>query len=246
MKYGYCNYSVQWWELQTPGIAISFAAGLQRSDFYGTIPLTVKILAASDQVVDRMYSLAPKGHFRGVEIILGCGDLPYTYLEFIVTALNVPLFYVPGNHDPQYHPQRTASYAEGGFNLDLKTAYCKKTLIGGFGGSIRYRPDGVNQYTQSEAYLRAFEMLPRLLLNRIRHGRFMDILISHSPPFGIHDDSDPAHQGFKALNWLIRIAKPRCHLHGHTHFYRNNLKEQESIHNGTRIINVFPYKVLDI
>ena len=52
--------------------------------------------------------------------------------------------------------------AEGGSNLDLKLIRHKKFLIGGFGGSIRYRPDGTNQYTQTEAYLRAFRMLPRL------------------------------------------------------------------------------------
>lgn len=193
-----------------------------------------------------MYTLVSSGHFQGVELILGCGDLPYTYLEYIVTMLNVPMYYVPGNHDPQFDPINKRSRAEGGFNLDLKTACHKNTLIGGFGGCIRYRPDGVNQYTQSEAYGRAFRLLPQLLANRIKHGRAMDILISHSPPFGIHDDSDLAHHGFKALNWIIRIAKPRCHFHGHTHFYRNNLEDQETIVGQTKIINVYPYKLLEI
>ncbi len=196
--------------------------------------------------MERIYTLVPSGHFQGVELILGCGDLPYTYLEYIVTMLNVPMYYIPGNHDPQFDLMDKRSRAEGGSNLDLKTARHNNILIGGFGGCIRYRPDGVNQYTQSEAYRRAFRLLPQLLINRIKHGRAMDILISHSPPFHIHDDSDLAHQGLKALNWLNRIAKPRYHLHGHTHFYRNNLEDQETLFNQTRIINVYPYKILEI
>ncbi len=207
---------------------------------------TVNILAVSDQVLDRMYTLAPSGHFQGVEIILGCGDLPYSYLEYLVTLLNVQMCYVPGNHDPQYDLMNKRSRAEGGSNLDLKTACHKNVLIGGFGGSIRYRPDGINQYTQSEARLRAFRMLPALLLNRIKYGRAMDILISHSPPFGIHDDLDSAHNGLKALNWIIHIAKPRYHFHGHTHFYKNNLETQESMVGKTKVINVYPYKILEV
>jgi Icc-related predicted phosphoesterase len=206
----------------------------------------VKILAVSDQVVERVYSLAPSGHFKGAELILGCGDLPYTYLEYLVTVLSVPLYYVPGNHDPNFNLRDARSKAEGGSNLDLKTVCHKNTLIGGFGGSIRYRPDGSNQYTQSEAYARAFKMAPGLLLNRIRYGRALDILISHSPPFGIHDDTDNAHHGLKALNWLIGFAKPRHHFHGHTHFYRNNIADNITVSGSTRIINVFPYRLVEI
>lgn len=220
-------------------------AVLHENHFYGTIT-TVKILAVSDQVVERMYTLAPGGHFKGIEILLGCGDLPYSYLEYLITVLNVQMCYVPGNHDPRYNLADKRSRAGGGSNLDLKTACHKNILIGGFGGCIRYRPDGVNQYTQSEAYLRAFRMLPRLLLNRIKHGRAMDILISHSPPFKIHDDLDTAHNGLKALNWLIRIAQPRFHLHGHTHFYKNNLEAQESMAGTTKVINVYPYKIVEV
>lgn len=207
----------------------------------------VKILAVSDQVIDRMYTLVPGGHFQEVGLILGCGDLPYAYLEFIVTMLNVPMYYVPGNHDPQHNLADQRASAEGGLNLDLKTACHKNILIGGFGGCIRYRPDGTNQYTQADAYLRAFKMIPQLLANRIHYGRALDMLISHSPPFGIHDDIlDPAHHGFKALNWLARIARPRYLLHGHTHFYRNNLEPQVTGIGDTKVMNVYPYKILEV
>lgn len=205
----------------------------------------MKILAVSDQAVDRIYTLASNGHFRDTELILGCGDMPYAYLEYLVTMVNVPMYYVPGNHDPRFDLRSEKTHAEGGSNLDLKTLRFKKFLIGGFGGSIRYRPDGVNQYTQTEAYLRAFSMLPRLLLNRMQYGRALDILISHSPPFGIHDDSDPAHNGLKALNWLIRAAQPRYLFHGHTHFYKRNLASPETTIGITKLINVYPYKTIE-
>jgi Icc-related predicted phosphoesterase len=205
----------------------------------------VKILAVSDQVVERMYALSSNGHFQDAELIIGCGDMPYAYLEYLVTVLNVPMYYVPGNHDPRFDPRSEKAHAEGGSNLDLKITRYKTFLIGGFGGSIRYRPDGVNQYTQAEAYLRAFSLLPRLILNRMQYGRALDILISHSPPFGIHDDSDPAHNGLKALNWLIRIARPRYHIHGHTHFYKRNLANAETSIGITKVINVYPYKTFE-
>ena len=193
-----------------------------------------------------MYKLSSSGHFQDVELILGCGDLPYEYLEYLVTVLNVQMMYVPGNHDPGYELTKRETHAEGGVNLDLKTVRHNKFLIGGLGGCIRYRPDGINQYTQTEAYLRVVGMLPRLLLNRLQYGRALDILISHSPPFGIHDDSDPAHHGLKALNWLIRIAQPRYHFHGHIHVYKRNLENIETTVGLTRIINVYPYKTIEV
>lgn len=206
----------------------------------------MKILAVSDEVVERLYSLCNHGHFSDVRLILGCGDLPYPYLENLVTLLNVPLLYVPGNHDPEYEPQNALTRAEGGSNLDLKLIRHNNLLIAGFGGSIRYRPDGTNQYTQYEAYLRAAGLLPQFAWNRIRHGRVLDILITHSPPFGIHDDDTHAHQGLKAINWLIRVARPRLHLHGHVHFHRGNLAASDTVLEATRIINVYPYKVLEV
>lgn len=206
----------------------------------------IKILAVSDQVVERIYTLATGGHFRDVDLIIGCGDLPYTYLEYLVSVLNVPLYYVPGNHDPVYNPSRSLSHAEGGLNLDLKTAFVEGLFLAGFGGCIRYRPDGVNQYTQQQAFLRAYTLLIRLLNNQIRHGRRLDILITHSPPFGIHDEKTLAHEGLKALNLLIRQTQPRYLFHGHTHFYRNNLEDAVTQTGSTTVMNVFPYKLIEI
>jgi Icc-related predicted phosphoesterase len=204
----------------------------------------MKILAVSDQVIERVYPLASQGHFHEVSLILACGDLPYTYLEYLVSVVNVPLYYVPGNHDPVHDPNRSAARAEGCANLDLRLARDRGLTLAGFGGSVRYRPDGVNQYTQGEATMRALRMLPSLLLNRLR-GQYVDVLISHSPPFGIHD-SDRAHTGLKALNLLMRWARPRYLLHGHTHFFRTNLEASDTQILETRVINVFPYKVIEI
>jgi len=206
----------------------------------------VNILAVSDEVVERLYSLCGSGHFRDIELILGCGDLPYPYLENLVTLLNVPLLYVPGNHDPSHDPQKDLAHVEGGSNLDLKSTRHKGFLICGFGGSILYRPDGANQYTQAQAYFRAFRLLPRLILNRAHYGRTLDILITHSPPFGIHDEETQAHRGLKAINWLLRVARPRYHFHGHTHFQRRNLSPCQTIHGPTKIVNVFPYKNVEV
>ena len=205
-----------------------------------------KILAVSDQVVERIYTLATDGHFQDVDLIFGCGDLPYTYLEYLVSILNVPLYYVPGNHDPVYNPHRSLSHAEGGLNLDLKTAFVQGLFLAGFGGCIRYRPEGVNQYTQRQAFFRAYTLSIRLLINQKRYGRKLDVLITHSPPLGIHDEETLAHEGFKALNFLINMVQPRYLFHGHTHFYRNNLENAVTQVGRTTIMNIFPYKVIDL
>jgi Icc-related predicted phosphoesterase len=206
----------------------------------------VKILALSDQVVERIYSLVSQGHFAGVELILGCGDLPYSYLEYILSVLNVPLFYVPGNHDPVYNTRFPNARAEGGTNLDLRADSAEGLLLAGLGGCNLYRPDGVNQYTQAEAFARAARLMPRLLWNRLQYGRSLDILITHSPAFGIHDEDEQAHRGLKAINWILSWARPRYHFHGHTHFFRNNLEASITRLGPTTCMNVFPYKLIEI
>ena len=83
----------------------------------------ITVLAVSDQVVERIYPLAENGHFQDVDLIFGCGDLPYTYLEYLVSILNIPLYYVPGNHDPEYNTAQSLAYVEGG--LGQVDAFCQ-------------------------------------------------------------------------------------------------------------------------
>ncbi len=197
-------------------------------------------------VVDRLYAAPLAEHFSDVDMILGCGDLPYEYLEFLVTMIHAPLLYVPGNHDPQYDPNNTASRAEGCENLDLNVRTVKGLNLAGLGGSIRYKPVSPNQYTQAEMYLRCLSILPRLLIQRIQTGRRLDILIAHSPPYGINDDNDPAHIGFLAFRDLIRIFKPRYFLHGHTLVYKGNLLPAMIQMGSTKVINIYPDKLLEV
>lgn len=206
----------------------------------------MKILAVSDMVVDRLYSAKVAERFRDVEIILGCGDLPYEYLEFLVSSMNVPLLYVPGNHDPAYDEKKSTACALGCDNLDGKVRTVKGLNIAGMGGSIRYRPGCSNQYTQSQMYTRLSSFVPKLLWYLPKHGNILDIMIAHSPPRGIHDDDDQAHTGFSAFRFFILNFKPRYFLHGHTMVYKSNIVPPITKVGTTTVINVYPYRIIEI
>jgi Icc-related predicted phosphoesterase len=205
----------------------------------------MKILAVSDQVEERLYSPLLKKTFGDVDILVSCGDLPYNYLEYMLSALNVPMVYVPGNHDPVIKDTDPSSWLEGGTHIDLKLVKIKGLYIAGVGGSIRYRPNGVNQYTQNEMFWRIYPMLPKLLLHRALK-RPLDLLVTHSSPAGIHDDDDEAHKGLRAINLLVKWFKPRYLLHGHTYFYRRNLVSPITEIDNTKVINILPYHLLEI
>ena len=207
---------------------------------------TMKILAVTDEIVERLYTLASSGHFADVKLILSCGDLPYSYLEYLVTMLNVPLCYVPGNHDPLHDSRLSASLAEGCQNLDGRVTRICGLTVAGLGGSPRYHPDGINQYTEAEMSRRTRRLAFSIFWKQTIRGRNLDILITHSPPFGIHDEDTRAHRGLQAINRFIARTKPRYHLHGHVHFQRRNLVSSNTMLGPTQIINVFPYQVIEI
>jgi Icc-related predicted phosphoesterase len=88
-------------------------------------------------------------------------------------------------------------------------------------------------------------MAPRLLWNRLRHGRYLDILITHAPPFGIHDGPDLCHRGFRAFLTFMRWFRPRYLIHGHKHVYRPDEVTQTSYHQ-TEVINTYGYRILEM
>ena len=208
----------------------------------------MKLLALSDEVVEHIYSPQVKKNYGDVDMVLGCGDLPYYYLEFIVSMLDKPLYYVPGNHDrkKQYMSDgRVVQRAEGGVDIDRKAVRHGKWLMAGLGGSIRYRPDGTHMYTEMEMGVRAAPLTVPLVANRLRWGRYLDILVTHSPPRGIHDREDPAHIGFDTFRSFMLRFKPRLLLHGHAHVYRRD-EQTETKFGETTVINVYPYRVIEL
>jgi uncharacterized protein len=206
----------------------------------------MKILAVSDQVDDSLYSPNVVKRFGNVDLVVGCGDLPYAYLEFMVTVLGVPLFYVPGNHDPLYKSEKASCSAEGCENLDGQIMDFNGLTLAGLGGSIRYKPSGFNQYTQAEMAQRVRKLAFLLWGKRLFSKQPLDIFVAHSPPAGIHDDVDRAHNGFKAFNWVIKYLKPQLFLHGHTMFYKTNLESPIAQVGGTRVVNVYPYRLIEL
>jgi hypothetical protein len=208
--------------------------------------LRVKILAVSDVVDERLYHSSVKTNFPAVDLVLGCGDLPYGYLEFLVTVFNVPLLYVPGNHDPHYDSSNPEAQASGCENIDRRIARVAGLTFAGLGGSILYKPSAVNQYTQFQMWCRVVGLAPSLLWSQWRSGRVLDIMVAHSPPLGINDDDDQPHTGFAAFNGLINTFRPRYFLHGHTLAFRHNLEEPHRAPVGTRVININPFRLLEV
>ena len=89
------------------------------------------------------------------------------------------------------------------------------------------------------------KMAPRLHLNRLRHGRALDLLVSHAPPRDVNDRRDPAHRGFETLRGFLEKWRPPYHIHGHVHLYDRSLPYQQRFAD-TDVINVFPYRVLEL
>lgn len=210
----------------------------------------MKLLVIADKVVELLYSQCLVEKFGNVDMVLSCGDLPYYYLEYIVSSLNVPLLYVHGNHDPAveyWADGHEATGPTGCTNVHGCLVREKGLSVAGLEGSIRYKPSGEYQYTNLEMWSKASGFVPAFLLNRLATGHYLDILLTHSPPYGIHNgsDRDRTHVGFKSFLWLMRWFKPRYLLHGHRHVY-NPLEVTETQYEQTVVINVYPYKVLEI
>jgi len=213
----------------------------------------MKILCVSDQIDPLVYSNSIKKRFADVDMILGAGDLPLDYLDFIASSLNKPMFYVFGNHHVQKSPGAFFQAEDDSFQIlqkedsdshvGSKVRREEGMIVAGLGGCMRYNR-GPNQFTEFQMYMEIAKLVPRLLFNRLLRGRFLDILLTHAPPCGIHDKPDRCHQGFKAFLWFIRKFKPRYLVHGHIHLYDlSDVRRTQWM--GTEVINAYGHYVID-
>jgi len=226
----------------------------------------MKILTISDKVDPLLYSPAVRRLFGDVDVILGCGDLPHYYLEYIVTMIGGPLFYVIGNHSlelkhstevsPPRMP-RVPGNANGGVhteqrhepegceNIHGRVVRYHRLLVAGLEGSMRYSDKPDYQYTEREMAGQVRRLVPALAWNRLRYGRFLDILATHAPPAGIHDMPDLCHSGFRALRTFMEHFHPRFLIHGHIHLY-GTADAAETVYRRTRVINSYGYRLIEV
>lgn len=208
----------------------------------------MKLLTVSDKEISLIYSPQIKQRFQDVDLAIGAGDLSYYYLEYIISSLDIPLYFVRGNHakDVEYGIAGPRKEPWGAIDLHRKVVRDPKTglLLAGIEGSLVYNR-GRHQYTQSEMWSMVVNLVPGLIWNKMRYGRFLDIFITHAPPWGIHDEDDPAHQGAKAFNWLIRTFQPTFHIHGHVHVYHPGVITETMV-GRTLVLNTYGYRKLTI
>src|SRR5574344_1958348 len=203
----------------------------------------MRFLCVSDQIDPLVYSPTLKDRYADVDGVLCAGDLPMDYIAFIVPTLSKPTFFVFGHHDlsefryygrtaavNQPNQETEMSHQHGGDYASNKVIRCRhlsfarqdgtKTplLIAGVSGSIRYN-NGQDQYTDREMFWQLIGLVPSLLFNKLKYGRYCDIFLTHASPRHIHDKEDPCHKGFECFNWFIRKFSPTLMVHGHIHLY---------------------------
>jgi calcineurin-like phosphoesterase family protein len=210
-----------------------------------------RILAIADEVDEGLYT--DKLQRLHPDLVVAAGDLPFDYLEYIVSTLDVPLVFVPGNHDaelrssdPTWTPLGTDAPERGPLgceNADGRVLVAAGLRIAGLGGSMRYRR-GPNQYTEAEMRWRARGLSFRIRLNPFRAARKLDILLTHAPPLGWGSQDDLAHRGFAAFLPLVKDLAPKLLIHGHLHPYGQSKPERQL--GGTRIINAVPLRLIEI
>jgi uncharacterized protein len=217
----------------------------------------MKLLCVADHVDPLIYSSGLKSRFPDVDLVLSAGDLSLDYYDFIVSSLNKPLYFVFGNHhledsqryrgavDPFTRPEeRWHVRGVGAVHLHGRVLLAKGLLIAGLGGSIWYN-GGDNQFTDFGMFLVMLRLIPSLLWNRLVRGRFLDVLVTHSPPYGINDLPDPCHTGFRVLLWFLRTFRPRFLVHGHVHLYDRNAA-REAHYGDTTIVNAYDHAVIEM
>ncbi len=212
--------------------------------------MKLTVLAVTDEVDPRIYSTSVRDRMGDVDFVISCGDLPATYLEFLTDSLHKDVFYVLGNHAEELvrEGQRgVLRHPMGCIDLGFKVVRDPRTgvIFAGLPGSPKYLEHAPVQFSERQMRWRIMRMLPRLLWNRIRYGRAVDILVTHAPPRDVGDREDVAHRGFESMRWLVKWARPQYQVHGHVHLYDRSLGNSLRLHD-TDVINVYPYQKLEL
>lgn len=170
-----------------------------------------------------------------------------------MSLADVPLLYVPGNHDPSLRPPDTTFSPlraepvrpgpSGCDNIDGRVVDMSGLRVAGLGGCLRYR-EGANQYTQGQMRRRVLGIELKVRLMSMRRGRKLDVVVTHAPPFGTSTAADAAHLGFVSFHQLMSDQHPQALIHGHIHPY-GRVQPELDLH-GTRIVNAVPSRLVEV
>ena len=232
----------------------------------------MKILCLSDYVDPLIYNQNIRETFGDIDLVLCAGDLPLDYIDFVVTMLNKPTYFIFGNHNLKdfayYHKtalnspevlqsdHRKDNFGHGGIYAGFKviedkdliiedpvTGKKRPLLIAGVSGSLEYNK-GLNQYTEWQMKRHLRRMIPALIKNKIKYGRYLDILLTHASPRHIHDKEDPCHKGFECYNWFIKKFRPSYLIHGHIHLY--DMREKRiTVSEDTTVVNAYAHWIIE-
>ena len=196
----------------------------------------MNILLVSDIVAPELSGPFDPQPFDGVDLAISCGDLPPEYLTAIRDRLNVPLYYVRGNHDIRY---------QGAPPVGCMNIHCRRLSFGGLKimgleGS-RWYNGGPIQYHENQMRRMIWRMVPRLWLTG-----GVDLVVTHAPPRHVHDAEDPCHRGFKSYLKLIRRFNPRYFIHGHIHTQFADSTQRVTRVGNTDVINAVGFHLLEI
>lgn len=229
----------------------------------------MKILIVSDQIDPFIYSCSIKELFGDVDCVLCAGDLDMDYIDFIVSSLNKPTYFIFGNHNLKalkyFHrevPKDQNDHSDDNFYCGATYAgfkvICDKKLlwtpeenakptpllIAGVSGSLDYN-HGQCQYTERQMKFKLLKLIPKLLMNKLKYGRYVDIFLTHATPRHVHDHEDNCHKGFEVFNKFIKTFKPLYNVHGHIHLYDQS-EPRISVYDRTVVVNAFGHYVIDL
>ena len=196
----------------------------------------MKILVLADCESKSLYEYFKPEKLEGVELILACGDLKPSYLDFFASMCRAPVMFVMGNHDKPYDAE-----AYGGcVCIEDQIQVFRGIRILGLGGSMRYHPEAVNQYTEKEMRRRI-----RRLRWKLKWNKGFDILVSHAPAAGVNDLEDLPHRGFACFGELIEQYRPKLFVHGHVHAnYGTGFKRVDQM-GETMVVNAYDNYILE-
>jgi uncharacterized protein len=196
----------------------------------------MKILCVADVIVPDLYDRSAVQRFGPVDLVISCGDLPPEYLSFLLSAFDVPVLYVQGNHDIRYHQ----SPPLGCLDIHGRIVHHGPMKILGLAGS-RWYNGGANQYTEVQ-----MQHLLRRLRPKMWWRRGVDMVVAHAPPRFVNDAEDLCHRGFKTYRQLIQRYAPLYFLHGHIHATFSDASQRITRLGDTRVINCFGHYLMEI